>query len=192
MITPLPPTFTTSTGLQVTFHRLRPEDAPYIIDLFDHLSSQSRYQRFQIPLDHPDPAWVEAAAQNLAQVEAPGEGWLAFVDLPGEPYTCIGGGRFIATGPGVAEASVTVRDDFQGQGLGSEILRLLFEEARTAGIHTFIAYIQASNQAVFRMLKHFGIPYRRTTHRGESTIEMDLTGASQTQPPDEQAAVEAL
>ncbi len=188
----IPPSFTTPTGLQVTFRRLQPEDAPDIIDLFEHLSPESRYQRFQIPLEHPDPAWVEKTARDLADVKEPGEGWLAFADLPGQPQACIGGGRFIATGPGVAEASVTVRDDFQGQGLGTEILRLLFTEARAAGIHTFVAYIQASNQAVFRMLAHLDITYRRLTQRGESYIELDLTHPSQTQMPDEQGANESL
>ncbi len=170
-----PPPFTTPTGLQVTFRRLRPEDAPYIVDLFEHLSSQSRYQRFQIPLEHPDPAWVEKTAHDLADVREPGEGWLAFADLPDQPDACIGGGRFISTGPGEAEVSVTVRDDFQGQGLGAEILRLLFVEARGVGIHTLTAYVQAANQSVFRMLARVGIPYRRSTHQGETRIELDLS-----------------
>lgn len=172
-----PPPFTTRSGFRVTFRRLRPEDAPYIVDLFEHLSAQSRYQRFQIPLEHADPAWVEQMARDIVRVEEPGEGWLAFADLPGEPNACIGGGRFIATGAGVAEVSVTVRDDFQGQGLGTTILRLLSDEARQVGIHTFTAYVQASNQAVFRMLARLGIPYRRSTHQGETVIEMDLGGS---------------
>jgi RimJ/RimL family protein N-acetyltransferase len=170
-----PPPFTTPTGLQVTFRRLRLEDAPYIVDLFDHLSPQSRYQRFQIPLNQPDRAWVQQTAHDLADVQEPGEGWLAFADLPDQPDACIGGGRFISTGPGEAEVSVTVRDDFQGQGLGAEILQLLFGEARNAGIHTLVAYVQATNQSVFRMLARVGIPYRRSTHQGETRIELDLS-----------------
>lgn len=175
MATSAPPPFTTATGLQVSFQRLRPEDAPYIVDLFQHLGPESRYRRFQIPLEHPDPAWVEKTARDLADVREPGEGWLAFADLPGQPHTCIGGGRFIATGAGVAEASVTVRDEFQGQGLGSEIMRLLFTEARKAGIHTLTAYVQSPNRAVFAMLAHFDLPYRRSTHQGETMIEVDLS-----------------
>lgn len=182
---PSPHSYTTPTGLQVSFRRLRPEDAPYIVDLFQHLSPQSRYQRFQIPLEYADSAWVERMARDVARVEEPGEGWLAFADLPDEPNACIGGGRFIATSAGVAEASVTVRDDFQSQGLGSEILRLLFDEARQAGIHTITAYVQASNRAVFAMLAHFDLPFRSSTQQGETMIEVDLTGSRRPQAPSE-------
>lgn len=181
MPTSSPPPFTTPTGLQISFRRLRPEDAPYIVDLFQHLGPESRYQRFQIPLEHPDPAWVEKTARDLANVKAPGEGWLAFADLPGQPGACIGGGRFIATGEGVAEASVTVRDDFQGQGLGSQILRLLFDEARKAGIRTLTAYVQSPNRAIFAMLAHFDLPYRRSTHQGVTMIEVDLSAVPRPQ-----------
>ena len=85
---------------------------------------------------------------------------MAFGDLPKEPQACIGGARFIVTGPGIAEASLTVRDDFQGQGIGTELLRLLIVEAQKAGVRTLAADAQASNQSVFRMLRRLGLAGR--------------------------------
>ena len=78
------------------------------------------------------------------------------------------------TGPGIAEASLTVRDDFQGQGIGAELLRLLIIAAQKAGVRTLAADVQASNQSVFRMLRRLGLTYHSSTHAGETHLEIDL------------------
>lgn len=171
-------TYRTKGDLLLTIRPLRASDTPYLYDLFAHLSPQSRYMRFHLALEHPDPVWMEETAQRIADIESPSQGWLAFGDLPDEPQACIGGARFIVTAPGIAEASLTVRDDFQGQGIGTELLRLLTIAAQKAGVRMLVADAQATNQSVFRMLRNLGLPFRSSTHAGETHLEIDLGEAS--------------
>ncbi len=167
-------TYRTKGGILLTIRPLRPDDTPYLYNLFAHLSPQSRYMRFHLALEHPDPVWLEETAQHIVAIQSPSQGWLAFGDLPEEPQACIGGARFIVTGPGVAEASLTVRDDMQGQGIGTALLRLLIIEAQKAGVRTLVAEAQASNQSVFRMLRSLGLSFQSSTHAGETHLEIDL------------------
>lgn len=167
-------TFVTRSGLEVQLRPLRPDDAPLLVDLFQHLGPESRYQRFQMPLEHPDPAWVERAARALAAVPPPGRGWLALADLPDEPGAVVGGGRYVVTGEGTAEVSVTIRDDLQGQGIGTAILRVLITAARGAGIRRLTAYTNPTNRAVMAMVHRLHLPHRVETHAGETYIEIEL------------------
>ena len=167
--------FQATNGLLVTIRPLGPDDAPHLYELFDHLSVESRYRRFHLALEHADPAWLRVTAEQILDLHPPSQGWLAFADLPGQPSVCIGGARLIVTSPDVAETSLTVRDDLQGYGIGAELLRLIVEAARQAGVQRLIADAQASNLPVFRLLKRLGLRYRSETHAGETHLEVDLT-----------------
>ncbi len=169
--------FQAKNGLRVEIRPVCDEDAPYLVDLFEHLSLQSRYQRFNRPVIDPAPEFVESSARDYAHIESPSEGLLAFVDLPGQPHAAVGGGRFIVFEPGVAEVSLAVRDDLHGQGIGTEILRRLIEDARKAGIKKLVASVQASNRAVIHLVKRGHFPISCVTRRGEMDIELDIAGA---------------
>jgi len=166
--------FQANNGLWIEARPMREDDAPYLIDLFEHLSPQSRYQRFNQPLTNPDPTYVAKRAQELARVEPPSGGWLAFADLPGQSHAMVGGGRFVVVEAGVAEAALTVRDDLQGQGIGAGLLRILIEEARKVGLRKLVASAQASNRAVLNLVKGGHLPIRSVTRQGEMLIELDL------------------
>ncbi len=172
-------TFHTRTGRRVWVRTITgAEDAPYLVDIFAHLSPQSRYMRFHEPLDDPDPAVVLAKAREIAE-NAPlqGRGWLAFVHRGRQPKVAVGGVRWVRLQPDVAEIALTVRDDFQEQGIGRELLRLVALDARAAGIKKLIAVYQGANQAVSQLLSHSPVPMQRVIHAGEIFIEADLTDA---------------
>lgn len=167
--------FRTEKGLLVELRPMTSEDAPYLVDIFEHMSPQSRYQRFHQPLTHPDPGWIAEQARELATIDPPGKGWLAFADLPDQPSAPVGGGRFVVVEPGVAEVALTVRDDLQGQGIGTQILLKMIEDARAAGITKLVAMVQASNRAVKGLIKHGHLPIQCVTHQGETYIAIDLS-----------------
>ena len=134
--------------------------------------------RFHQSLDDPDPAVVQAEAREIAE-NAPlqGRGWLAFVHMGRQPKVAVGGVRWVRLQPdGLrAEIALTVRDDFQEQGIGQELLRLTALDARAAGIKKLIAVYQGANQAVNQLLSHSPVPVQRVIHAGEIFIEADLT-----------------
>lgn len=170
-------TFLTDSGLCVWVRPMRPDDAPHIINIFEHLSPESRYLRFHEPLTAPDPQFILEQAEALtAQTMRHGHGWLAFADLPDEAAATIGGVRWMQVEPRVAEVALTVRDDLQQQGIGRELLRLCLADARESGIEKLTAVVQGANRAVLRLLSQAGLPVTRDTHAGEIYIEVDLTG----------------
>lgn len=168
--------FTTKTGLVVKVYRIKPQDAVSLVILFNHLSTQSRYQRFNETLTAPDPNLVRGTAERMATVDPKaGAAWLAFADLPGEPEAPIAGARYIRLPDRKsAEVSVAVRDDLQQHGVGSELLRYLARHASNNGVERLEATFDTSNKGVWRLVH--GAPYAVTTiiHGSETAVTIDL------------------
>ena len=68
---------------------------------------------------------------------------------PKLPVTVIaGGGRYIVVEPGQAEIAFVVVDAYQGQGIGSVLMRHLAALAREAGLKELIAEVLPENTAM--------------------------------------------
>jgi len=157
---------------------MRPDDTQNLVDIFEHLSPESRYLRFHEALTHASPQLVQETAAGFATMPAEkGKGWLAFADLPDQPCAPVGGVRYvrITDEPGVAEVALSVRDDLHGQGIGREMLQLLVKQARTEGLCKLTAIIQADNRAVLRLLSAAPIPIERKFEGGEIFMEANLS-----------------
>ncbi len=160
---------------------MRPDDTQNLVDIFAHLSPESRYLRFHEALTHASSQLVRDTAAEFATMPAEkGKGWLAFADLPDQPCAPVGGVRYVrlANEPGVAEVALTVRDDLHGQGIGRELLYLLAKQARTEGLCKLTAIVQADNRAVLRLLSAAPIPVERKFEGGEIFMEADLSAIS--------------
>jgi GNAT superfamily N-acetyltransferase len=146
-----------------------------MLDIFRHMGTSSRYQRFNEVLTDPDPTVVESEALRMARIAPPhGSGWLAFADLPGQPSTPVAGAHYVRTAAGAAELSVSVRDDMQGRGIAQHLLALLAEEARAEGYDRIVATFQAGNRAVWTLIHR--LPFKVTTavHGTNVEITVDL------------------
>lgn len=147
--------FQADDGLKVRVRRQCPEDAKLLVELFQHLSSDSRYHRFHETLINPDPLLVQSEALRLASVDpAEGRAWLAMADLPGEANAPIAGARYVRTGPGTAEVAVAVRDDLQRRGIGSRLMKFVFEQAVADGIQKIQARFHANNQGIWQLFHY--------------------------------------
>jgi GNAT superfamily N-acetyltransferase len=67
-----------------------------------------------------------------------------------------GGGRFIVIQPGRAEIAFMVVDDYQGQGIGTILMRHLAILARDAGLKELIAEVLPENRPMLLLFKKFG------------------------------------
>lgn len=181
-VTPEEYWFTTSTGLNVHVRAERPEDAGHLIDLFEHLGTNSRFMRFSKVLDHPDPQLVRQEAERLAKLEPPRDmAWLAFADLPGEQEEPVAGARYVRLpdDPLTAEVAISVRDDLQRQGIGSQLLRFIAEHARQHGVQRLVASFRSENRAIWALLKHTRYPVTYEVHGPEVHAVVDLTSPLQ-------------
>ena len=85
---------------------------------------------------------------------------IALVEEDGRKFI-IGGGRYVVVEPGKAEIAFVVIDDYQGQGLGTLLMRHLALIARKAGLKELIAEVLPENTAMRKVFGKFGFQARR-------------------------------
>ena len=154
-------------GSTVLIRPVRSTDAPLVADGFARLSPRSRQLRFLTgktqlssaelryltDVDHHD----HEALVALNPADGRGVGIARYIRHPGDPHA--------------AEVAVTIVDDWQGRGLGTELVTRLSGRARCAGIHRFTALAAEDNTVVARML---GNSSARLAGRGPGTVEYQI------------------
>lgn len=173
-------TFKTKTGLTVRVRHIQATDAPHLVDIFEHMSPDSRYRRFHQSLDNPNPRRVWEEAERIAHAyPLMNKGLIAFADLPDQSNAPIGAARYMGLEPGIGEVAISVRDDLHGQGIGTQLLKLLVREAQAAGVRKLVGTVQNSNEAMWRVLSRLDYPITRHLQGTESEIEIDLTAVNE-------------
>jgi RimJ/RimL family protein N-acetyltransferase len=155
-------------GSKVVIRQIHSSDAPLLADGFARLSPESRRLRFLRRKD-------ELSAAELRY----------FTDVDHHDHEALGaldhaGGRGVgvaryvrdADDPQAAEIAVTVVDDWQGRGLGTELLAQLSGRARAAGIRRFTALVSADNAAMTALLRRLCAD---PVHREHGTVEWEIT-----------------
>lgn len=119
---------------------------------FEHLSEQSRYRRFLAPV----PKLTDRMLDYLLDVDHHDHDAVVAID----PSTGNGVGiaRYVRLKdePDAAEAAVTVDDDWQARGVGTLLLELLAERARSQGIRFFTALVLAENEDIVELMRRLG------------------------------------
>jgi nucleotide-binding universal stress UspA family protein/GNAT superfamily N-acetyltransferase len=139
---------------------------------FERLSPESRYRRFFGPMS----VLSERELEYLTDVDH--HDHVALVAIEAETGNGIGVARFVRTAPTVAEPAVVVTDDWQGRGVGSQLLRALARRAREEGVSRFEAPVLATNSQAIRVLERLGEASQRRAGR-EVELTIDLPPAAE-------------
>jgi len=143
---------TLKDGTKIHLRPIRPEDAPRLIDFYEHLSRHSAYQRFFSIMKRLPPDW----ARFLATVDYRTRLALVAERGPAPAPELVGVGRYEPTDdPDTVEVAFVVQDGLQGQGLGTLLLGCLLDAAEARGIHRFRAYVLADNCRMLDLLTRF-------------------------------------
>jgi EmrB/QacA subfamily drug resistance transporter len=154
-------------GSEVVIRQVRSSDAPLLADGFARLGPESRRLRFLRRKDELTPAEL----RYFTDVDHHDHEALGALDH------AAGGGvgvaRYVrdASDPQSAEIAVTVVDDWQGRGLGAELLAQLSGRARAAGIRRFTALVSADNAAMTALLRRLCAD---PVHREHGTVEWEI------------------
>ena len=163
-------------GSKVVIRQVRGTDAPLLADGFSRLSARSRQMRFLTRKDK----LTQAELRYFTEVDHHDHEALAALDHA--DGRGVGIARYVrdAGDPQAAEIAVTVADDWQGRGLGAELLAQLTGRARREGIRRFTALVSADNAAMAGLLRNMG---GEPAGHGPGTVEYEITlgpGASTT------------
>jgi RimJ/RimL family protein N-acetyltransferase len=155
-------------GSHVLIRQVQSADAPLLADGFARLSATSRWMRFLTPKKELSPAELSYFT-DLDHHDHEALGALDHGDGSG-----VGIARYIrhADDPYAADIAVTIVDDWQGLGLGTELLAQLSDRARQEGIHRFTALVTAENLAVAGLLRNVCASLVR---RESNTLHYEIT-----------------
>jgi RimJ/RimL family protein N-acetyltransferase len=159
-------------GAQVHVRPIEPSDSDALQEAFERLSLESRYERFLSPLDHMSNAMV----RYFTDVDH--HDHEALVAFDPESGRLVGVARYVREkNPEVAEAAITVADDWHGRGLGTALLHEIAERAREEGVKRFTAYVLARNEDMMGLLFRLGPAKVVDRQHGAVQIEAELPPA---------------
>jgi RimJ/RimL family protein N-acetyltransferase len=166
-------------GTRILIRPIRPDDRQRLEDGFTRLSPRSRYLRFHSSIERLS----EAQVRYFTEVDHHDHVALAAIDLDTEDEPGIGVARYVRLRdePEVAEAAVTVLDEYQGRGLGTLLLRLLAEEATRHGVRVFRNYVLAENTVMLKVFKELGA-VRELDESGVYTVDLAIPLESKNLP----------
>jgi len=145
---------------------IRPDDRERLKEFHSRLSEETIYYRFFAPY----PVLSERDLTRFTKVDHRDR--VALVVLVREEL--VGVGRYDQVSEGEAEVAFTIRDDFQGRGLGSVLLEHLAAAARENGIHRFVAEVLPANSRMLGVFRDAGYAPRSAMEEGYIGLEFAI------------------
>jgi ribosomal protein S18 acetylase RimI-like enzyme len=155
-------------GRRVEIRALRPEDQADLVAAVERTGSQSLYRRFFGVKRH----FTEREIEFFVNVDFVTHVALVAVQDEGGRDMIIGGGRYVVSQPGKAEIAFMVVDGYEGQGIGSALMRHLATIAREAGLKELIAEVLPNNFSMLKVFEKSGL--RLSTKREAQVVHIAL------------------
>ena len=157
-------------GREVEIRALRPDDRADMLEAVGRISAQSLYRRFfgaKREFSEQEKAFFLNVdfIEHVALVAVVGEGGRVAI---------VGGGRYVVVKPGTAEVAFAVVDEFQGQGVGTLLMRHLVTLARDAGLKELVAEVLAENAAMLKVFEKSGLGVETRREAGVVHVSMQI------------------
>lgn len=167
--------FKTRSGETLSLRLMRPDDAQRLEDFFYKLSSETRWRRFHMLTDQVSPEEVHRRVLGMVDVDnRTQQGAVVAVAGDRDEGEIVGVMRLSRPlgqpDSPEAEAAIVVRDDYHGQGVGTQLLRQMIPLARRMKVHTIVAVFQPDNENAIRLFRNLGLPYKMVTTQGLSKM----------------------
>ena len=157
-------------GRRMEIRALRPEDRDDFVAAVGRIGADSLYRRFfavKRQFSEKETAFfVNVDFVNHVAL-------IAVVEEGGKPVIA-GGGRYIVVSPGQAEVAFAVVDTYQGQGMGTTLMRHLVAIARRAGLRELVADVLPDNRQMLKVFQKCGLPMSTRQEPGSVHITLQL------------------
>ncbi|MCK4392035.1 GNAT family N-acetyltransferase [Candidatus Bipolaricaulota bacterium] len=160
---------TTKEGMEVLLRPVRISDEPLLKDFFYSLSDQSIYRRFiSVRMDMP-----HERLQDFVVIDYTREMVILAMVEKGERQIVVGVGQYgIDEQSHTAEVGLVVRDDYQNQGVGTQLLVYLTYLAKRKGLLGFTADVLVDNQPMLHLFEEAGFEVEK--HREAGVYELRM------------------
>ncbi|OFW57930.1 MAG: acetyl-CoA hydrolase [Candidatus Solincola sediminis] len=161
---------TTRSGLEILLRPVKISDEPLLKDFFYSLSDRSLFRRFVSQrMDMP-----HDRLQEYVVIDYSKEMVIVASIRQGEREIVVGVGQYIINEKlHVAEVAFVVEDDFQNQGIGTELLNYLTQLAKRRGLNGFTASVLAENKPMLHLFDEAGFDLER--HLESGTFELTMS-----------------
>jgi RimJ/RimL family protein N-acetyltransferase len=141
-----------ASGAVIRVRPIRPGDKPALLEAFGRLSDESRYRRFF----GPAPSLNDRLLAYLTEVDHRDHS--ALIAFEPDDGRVIAVARYVRRGDleASADIAVIVVDEWQGRGVGRELLSLLIERATHSGFECLSASVLATNRPMLGLLRSHG------------------------------------
>ncbi len=167
----------TASGEQVLLRLITPEDTGLLVDLFHHLSPETRRLRFHLYTERlpEEKVWREAIILSNLDPQRHVAVVATIIEADGEEHA-VGVARFAreATTDREAEVAIVVRDDFQHKGLGRVLLTELANKARELSITHFCGWIMIENIHLTKLIKKLEVKVESEIVGGQQKIKVAI------------------
>jgi RimJ/RimL family protein N-acetyltransferase len=158
-------------GRTIEIRALRPTDQANLLAAVDRIGAQSMYRRFMGAKRH----FSEKERAFFVNVNFIDHVALVAVIQEDGQQTIIAGARYIVERPGTAEVAFAVIDKYQGQRIGTTLLRHLAKIARDAGLREFTAEVLSDNISMLKVFEKSGLKSGFKRESGVVHVMLQLT-----------------
>ncbi len=161
----------TAKGIEVLLRPVKISDEPLLKDFFYSLSDQSMYRRFvSSRQDMP-----HVRLQEFVIIDYTKELVILAVLRGNDKEIIAGLGEYsINEGTHGAEVAFVVRDEYQNQGIGTELITYLTQLAKRAGLNGFTAEVLAENKQMLHLFEKMGFDIERALSSGVYELTMSF------------------
>ena len=153
-------------GTSLVVRPIRSEDRQIEKEFVQRLSDESKYYRFMSALRELNDTMLD----HFTQIDYDREMALIAVVRENEQETEVGVARYVVNADGIScEFALAVADAWQRHGIGSLLLRTLFEVARARGLHTMEGIVMAGNHKMLALMNALGFSVR--TEPGDASVK---------------------
>jgi len=160
-------------------YEIRPistNDRAGVLDLFEHLSTKSRYFRYA----HAMSTLPEALLNEIIHANKQSDFALVAMILNADhTQTLAGIARFIQDNNGLeAEFSLSVSDDHHHEGIGSHLMQAILDCAKLNGLAAIYGHINKKNGDMLFLMRHLGYTLRTSEDDFQFYIAHHSTNAA--------------
>ncbi|MEM0359486.1 MAG: GNAT family N-acetyltransferase [Candidatus Hadarchaeales archaeon] len=159
----------TKTGLEIFLRPIKLSDEPLLKEFFYSLSDESLYRRFvSLRKDMP-----HDLLQKFVAVDYKKQMVLLAILKRGEKEEVVGMAQYVLDeATNFAEVAFAVKDQYQNQGIGRELLKQLTYIAKRRGIFGFTAQVLATNRPMLRLFDSMNFSVEKRVAEGMVELKM--------------------